>query len=80
MKRVLDLAAIANVIKRFDPDLVALQEIDVKTNRTHNIDQLEVLANMTQMNHYFSPAMTYDGGHYGVGILSICNLFLQFMN
>ncbi len=24
---------------------------------------------MTQMNHYFAPAMSYDGGHYGVGIL-----------
>jgi len=49
---------------------VAPQEIDVRTNRTNDIEQLEMFRNMTQMNHYFSPTMTYDGGYYGMGLLS----------
>ncbi len=69
MKNKIDLHGISHVINKFSPDLVALQEIDDKTNRSHGVDELQELANLTQMNHYFVPAMSYDGGHYGVGIL-----------
>ena len=33
-----DLDAIAEVIKKTDPDLAALQEVDYKTNRAKNYD------------------------------------------
>jgi endonuclease/exonuclease/phosphatase family metal-dependent hydrolase len=70
MNNNIDLHGIAHVINKFSPDLVALQEIDDKTNRSHGVDELKELANSTQMNHYFAPAMSYDGGHYGVGVIT----------
>jgi endonuclease/exonuclease/phosphatase family metal-dependent hydrolase len=66
----LDLERIAKVIMSEKPDLVALQEVDQKTKRTGGVDQLERLAILTGMFSTFGPAMDYQGGSYGVGILS----------
>jgi endonuclease/exonuclease/phosphatase family metal-dependent hydrolase len=70
MKGQLDLQGIANVILATNPDLVALQEVDSATKRTDQQDQLKELASLTGMYTYFGKAMDYDGGGYGVGILS----------
>ncbi|MBQ8140810.1 MAG: endonuclease/exonuclease/phosphatase family protein [Clostridia bacterium] len=52
-------------------EIVALQEIDYKTARNGNQDTLAVLANKTGLQYYrFAPAMDYQGGQYGVGLLS----------
>ncbi len=67
---VIDLPAIAAVIKQHTPDLVALQEIDKVTKRTGQVDQLKQLAELTGMFYFFSKGIDFDGGEYGVGILS----------
>src|SRR5688572_12972718 len=68
---VIDLDAIANVIKKERPHLVALQEVDVFTERSgKSIHQAEKLAEMTGMEAYFAKAIDYGGGEYGVAILS----------
>lgn len=67
---VIDLPAIAAVIKQHTPDLVALQEIDKLTKRTGQVDQLKTLAELTGMFYFFSKGIDYEGGEYGVGILS----------
>lgn len=67
---VIDLPAIAAVIKQHTPDLVALQEIDKLTKRTGQVDQLKQLAELTGMFYFFSKGIDYEGGEYGVGILS----------
>lgn len=67
---VIDLQAIADVIKSQSPDLVALQELDVLTPRSGNVDQVKKLAELTGMYSYFSKGIDYDGGEYGVAILS----------
>ena len=36
----IDLERIAAVIKRLEPDVVALQEVDVKTTRSQGVDQV----------------------------------------
>ncbi|MRG45427.1 endonuclease/exonuclease/phosphatase [Chitinophaga sp. SYP-B3965] len=66
----IDIDAIANVIKSQHPDVLALQEVDVNTKRSGNIDQAAVLASKTGMHVYFGKAIDYDGGGYGVAILS----------
>jgi endonuclease/exonuclease/phosphatase family metal-dependent hydrolase len=53
-----------------DPDLVALQEVDRRTNRLGGLDLSAELASRTGMHHVFGPAMPFDGGEYGVAILS----------
>ncbi len=67
----IDLQAIANVIKSQQPDVVSLQEVDVNTIRSgKNINQANELARMTGMTAYFAKAIDYQGGEYGVAILS----------
>ena len=67
---VIDLDAIARVIREQNPDLVVLQEVDVNTSRSGNINQAVVLAQKLGMNFYFARAIDYGGGKYGVAILS----------
>ncbi|MFW5822056.1 MAG: endonuclease/exonuclease/phosphatase family protein [Tangfeifania sp.] len=65
-----DLDKIADVIKSVNPDLVALQEVDFKTNRVRNCDLATELGMRTEMAPLFGKAMDFDGGGYGEGILS----------
>ena len=65
-----DLDVIAKVIKEANPDLVALQEVDLKTNRSKKYDLITELGWRTKMTPLFAKAMNFDGGEYGEGILS----------
>lgn len=65
-----DLDIIARVIKNSNPDLVALQEVDFKTNRVQKYDLATELGYRTKLIALFGKAMDYDGGEYGEGILS----------
>ncbi len=67
---VIDLQRIARVILDQDPDIVALQEVDVRTERASGVDQAEVLARLTGMEKAFVAAMRYQGGLYGEAVLS----------
>lgn len=68
---VIDMDAIANVIRQQQPDVVALQEVDVYTSRSGTtLHQAEKLATLTGMKAYFAKAIDYGGGEYGVAILS----------
>jgi len=66
----IDLPRIAEVIKRVDPDIVALQEVDVRTERASGVDQADVLGRLTGMDKLFVPAMRYQGGLYGEALLT----------
>lgn len=67
----IDIGAIATVIRNQQPDLVALQELDVYTTRSgKTLHQAEELGRLTGMNAFFAKAIDYGGGEYGVAILS----------
>lgn len=65
-----DLDVIAKVITEAHPDLVALQEVDRKTNRAQKLDLALELGWRTKMAPLFGKAMQYDGGEYGEALLS----------
>lgn len=65
-----NLEVLANVIKDANPDFVALQEVDNKTNRAKKYDLVTELGWRTKLNPLFGKAMEYDGGEYGEGVLS----------
>lgn len=68
---VIDADAIAAVIKKENPDIVVLQEIDVNTRRSGKINQAALLAMKAGYpSFFFARAIDYDGGQYGVAILS----------
>ena len=65
-----DLIRQAEVIKSCSPDLVALQEVDDRTERTGRIDQTARLAELTGLEGRFVHQLDYEGGRYGQAILS----------
>lgn len=68
---VIDVNAIATVINAEKPDFVALQEVDKNTRRSGvNLNQAQDLAAKTKMSVFFSKSIDYDGGEYGVAVLS----------
>ena len=70
MDKKLDLQRIADVINAARPDLVGLQEVDRGVKRTEGKDEIAELAAMTNMEYAFAPNLDYQGGKYGVAILS----------
>ena len=70
MDKKLDLARIAGVINQQHPDLVGLQEVDRGVERTQRIDEIAELAKLTKMEYAFAFNLKYQGGQYGVAILS----------
>ena len=70
MDKKLDLPRIAEVIKREHVDLVGLQEVDRGVERTQRVDEIAELARLTKMDYAFAFNLKYQGGQYGVAILS----------
>lgn len=68
---IIDVDAIAAVIKKQKADIVALQEIDVNTVRSGKINEAEQLAvKAGYKSFFFAKAIDFDGGQYGIAILS----------
>ncbi|MFW6202554.1 MAG: endonuclease/exonuclease/phosphatase family protein, partial [Gemmatimonadota bacterium] len=65
-----ELARGAALIRGLDPDLVAVQEVDSAANRSGRIDQAAALGRTTGLDHAFGRFMDYDGGAYGMAVLS----------
>src|SRR5205807_4129654 len=70
MDKKLDLPRIASVINQQHPDLVGLQEVDRGVERTQRKDEIAELAKLTKMDYAFAFNLKYQGGQYGVAILS----------
>ncbi len=64
------LAEIGRFIKESGVDLVGLQEVDSMCNRSGKVDQMKKLGEITGMQYAFVRHFAYDGGAYGLGILS----------
>ena len=70
MDRQLDLARIAAVVNRARPRFAALQELDCKTKRSKRIDEPQELGRLTGMFPTFAKTIDFQGGGYGVMLLS----------
>lgn len=66
----LDLERTAAVLARLEPDFVALQEVDERVERSGGVDQAARLGELLGMYHAFGSFMDYQGGRYGLAILS----------
>ncbi len=69
------LEELAAYIKSEDPDIVALQEVDVRTHRDaakhqNGRDFITVLGYHTGMLTAYARTIDHAGGYYGIGILS----------
>ncbi|MBE9487415.1 MAG: endonuclease/exonuclease/phosphatase family protein [Chloroflexi bacterium] len=61
---------IARVIARANPDVVALQELDVGRARTGGIDQAHLIAHYLEMDFHFHAALHFEEECYGDAILT----------
>ena len=66
----IDPARIADVISQAEPDIVALQELDVGRSRSGGIDQAETIAGLVRMRWHFSATLEIAEGRYGNAILT----------
>ncbi|MFH0794649.1 MAG: endonuclease/exonuclease/phosphatase family protein, partial [bacterium] len=61
---------IARIIIQYNPDIVALQELDVGRMRSGEVDQAREIAEDLRMDFFFHPAIQMEEEKYGDAILS----------
>ncbi|MDR1098431.1 MAG: metallophosphoesterase [Tannerella sp.] len=67
---ITDYQRLADVIRREAPDVVAVQELDSITGRSKGADVLREIAGRALMYSVYGASIPYDGGKYGLGVLS----------
>ena len=70
MDGVVDLERVADVLRALDADVITLQEIDRGVERTGGVDQAARLGELLGMEAVFGDFMPYQGGEYGMAVLS----------
>lgn len=60
----------AETLKSLKADVIGLQEVDNGAKRSGSIKQPEELGKRLSMHHAFGAFMAFDGGEYGLAILS----------
>jgi endonuclease/exonuclease/phosphatase family metal-dependent hydrolase len=65
-----DITRVADVIASYEPDIVALQEVDVGRMRSGAIDQAGELGALLGMNVHFAPAIERGNERYGIATLT----------
>ncbi|HEX5377680.1 MAG TPA: endonuclease/exonuclease/phosphatase family protein [Phenylobacterium sp.] len=68
--RRLDVGRVADVIAGLEPDIVALQELDVGRARTGGVDQAHEIARRLDMAFHFHAALKVEEELYGDAILT----------
>lgn len=67
---VIDLERTAGVLRALRPDIVGLQEVDDRAARSGGVPQADRLGELLGMQHAFGGFMDFQGGAYGMGILT----------
>ena len=65
-----NLERVAEIVRRTGADIALLQEVDQGTRRSGGVDQPALLARLTNLHAAFGSSLDYQGGKYGVAILS----------
>lgn len=69
-KGIDNLARVAEIVRSTGADIALLQEVDRGTTRSGKVDQLEVLSRLTGFHAAFGKTLDYQGGDYGIAVLS----------
>jgi endonuclease/exonuclease/phosphatase family metal-dependent hydrolase len=69
--RRLDVGRVADVLAKLEPDIVALQELDVGRARTGGVDQAHEIARRLDMACHFHAALKVEEELYGDAILTV---------
>lgn len=67
----IDVDTVAGVIKKHQPDIVALQEVDVYTGRSgKELHEAQAIAEKAGLHASFGKTINFSGGAYGIAVLS----------
>ena len=66
----IDHAHHARILRKAHTDVAAIQEVDSITRRNGGLYSLEEIGSKAKMYSTFAPAINFQGGKYGIGILS----------
>ena len=69
-KGVDNIERLSELIRSVNPDVVLLQEVDRKTRRSGGVDQPAELARRTGLHIAFGKSLDYQGGEYGIAVMS----------
>jgi endonuclease/exonuclease/phosphatase family metal-dependent hydrolase len=69
-KGVDNLERVAQIVRDTRADVALLQEVDVRTTRSGGVDQPARLRELTGFHVAFGKSLDYQGGLYGIAILS----------
>ena len=62
---------LGEVIKKYSPDFIVLQEVDKNTRRSNKRDVTEDIADKLGYNdYYFQKTLDFNGGEFGISIIS----------
>jgi endonuclease/exonuclease/phosphatase family metal-dependent hydrolase len=65
-----NLGRVARLVREHDVDIALLQEVDSLTSRSGGVDQTSTLARLSGRHGVFGRTLDYQGGGYGIAILS----------
>lgn len=69
-KGVGNLSRVGELVQATGADVALLQEVDVDTRRSGKVDQPAELAELTDLRAVFGKTLDYDGGQYGIAVLT----------
>ncbi len=69
-KGVGNLARVAEIVRATGADVALLQEVDIDTRRSGGVDQPAELSDLTGLRDVFGKTLDYDGGEYGIAVLT----------
>lgn len=70
INKVMNIQAQIEVMRKWQPDYIMVQEVDSMCTRSGKIYEAKVIADALGMHATFARAIDYEGGKYGVALLS----------
>ena len=70
MDKKIDHERLARVLREARAEVAAIQEVDSVTKRNGGVYALEEIGRHARMHATYAPAISFQGGKYGIGILS----------
>lgn len=70
MDGIFNIERVTKKITSIPADFIALQEVDNGLSRSQRLDEAKIFSDATNMHYEFAKAIDFDGGEYGVALLS----------
>lgn len=70
MDGIFNIERLTKKLSSIPADFIALQEVDKGISRSQRLDEAKIFAEAIDMHYEFAKAIEFDGGEYGIALLS----------